>query len=334
MDVDRPSKKKSNTGDDNPMNQAFIGWFPMDVAKWHVHQFVKKAVKERPLRIEFLKSKRNDDEQAAFVAMRTRKLLNQVISKLNGTMLGSKKVTVEAHLPHRTRKREKLFEFEQKEIRIGNLNRRKHEHRLTEKVISEHIMEHSKAKMPPISVSLRQSTFNKIEAVIEMNSRKDALAAIQNVTMTSLRGVRCYVEMSVKKDRKEELRGKTDRLFISNLRDTIGRVGLIEMCKEYCDVEPERVELQKLEQWHRQFDAVVLMESNEDAARVFDALHMKVIEGKVIKTRFLPKEGRKTRKMNLKQGPFLGAYKMGGGPRSHLWKVFEVKEKRESGIKY
>jgi len=159
-------------------NQLWISWFPKTVTKEDIYEFVGKAVNERPLRVRLIDSKA-DSGRAAAVAFSGFDLLTQCISKLNGKKLGRAEVTVGINL------RNYDLRGQSKRVQMSNLPRK-----VTEQNVADHLRKHSKISNPPVSITLQEQG-----AIIVMRSHEDAMKAVQNVTMTKMKGTTCFVEM-------------------------------------------------------------------------------------------------------------------------------------------
>merc|ERR1719474_761314 len=204
-----------------------IGWFAEKVDKEDVYEFVGKAVDERPLRIHFV-NRGQDPNIAAMLTFSESDIVAQCISKLNGKKLGGVKVEVNTA----------KFDDQKTsstEIKMDNLSRK-----VTEQHILNHFRKYSKISNPPTSISLRHHPSDEDKmgfALIEMASHEDSLKVIQNVTMTELKGRKCFVEIWFKQSNprilKEGRRGKTMRVRLSNLHYKMGVDEVTALCKEF-----------------------------------------------------------------------------------------------------
>jgi len=177
------------------------------------------------------------------------------------------------------------FQFgDSRTIKMSNLSRK-----VTEQHILNHFKKHSEIKNPPISISLRHHPSNEDKmgfALIELQSKEDALKVIQNVTMTELEGTKCIVEMAYNpnRDRNESQRGKTQRVILGNLHYKLGIAEITEMCKEYGTVKG--VNVKSNVEGYPQCTAFVEMADSEEASALFDGLNGKKVNNLVIRTRF------------------------------------------------
>ena len=153
---------------------------------------------------------------------------------------------------------------------------------------------HMNEKVKVSSISLRRGGYKGMSfAHVRFDSSENCEFAVSVVAGSKLRGNRIRLDWAVDKGGldntangsriSEELRGKTSKIYVGNLNETILENDLMQHMQQFGPVQS--VKLHKDKSGHRSF-GYVIFESNEAAASAVEKTSSLVIKGVKLRTDF------------------------------------------------